>query len=790
MIGERLGHFRVVEKIGAGGMGVVYRAHDEQLDRDVAIKVLPAASFHDTSARARLLREARTASKLNHPHICTIHEVGEAEGQAYIAMELVEGQALSARLAGGALPVEQVLRYGLQLADAVAHAHERGVVHRDLKSANVIITPEGRAKVLDFGLAKRLSGEEVAEATTQTMDSLTGPGAVVGTLAYMAPEQLRGQPADARSDVWALGVVLYEMAAGQRPFQGQTGFELSSAILSQPPPPLPPGPGGALPAELGAVIERCLEKEPGQRYQRSEEVRAALEAVQSGAPLPVWPAWKYALSRRRWLVLAAPLVILLAVLAVLDVGGLRRRLLGGAEAPRFRSLAVLPVANLSGDPEQEYFADGMTDALITDLSKIGALKVISRTSVMQFKGVKKRLPEIARDLQVDTVLEASVVREAGRVRVTAQLIEAATDRHLWAESYERELTSILALQSEVARAVARAIRVKLRPQEEARLAGTRAVNPATYEAYLKGMFHLNKSTPADIQKGIAYLQEAVEKDPADPLAYAGLALGYIEIAHGADPTEDARQRASAAARTALKLDDSLAEALLASGLVKGYYDWDWEDAIRDIERALDVNPSLAMAHFQLSWFRALFGRMEEAIEEHKRAKELDPFNPLHTAWLGELYRWERRYDEAAAEALKSIEMAPNFPTGHFVLGLVYQDKGMYDKAIAAIRKAAEADPAWRWALGPAYLAAGRTDEARKLLAELNQQKGTAWTAFWRLAIYAALGQNDEAFRWLNYKQHHVWIPWIRVLPGWGLEGLRTDPRFPAQLRRMNLPPLK
>jgi serine/threonine-protein kinase len=788
MIGQTFGHYRILERLGAGGMGVVYRAHDEQLDRDVAIKVLPAASFRDPPARARLLREARTASKLNHPHICTIYEVGEADGQAYIAMELVEGQPLSARLAGGALPVEQVLRYGLHLADALAHAHQRGIIHRDLKSANVIITPEGRAKVLDFGLAKRLSGEEVAEATTQTMDSLTGPGAVVGTLAYMAPEQLRGQPADARSDIWALGVMLYEMAAGQRPFQGKTGFELSSAILSQPPPPLPPGPNGALPAELGAVIERCLEKEPAQRYQRSDEVRAALEAVQSGAALPIWPAWKYALSRRRWLALAVALAAILAVVAALDVGGLRGRLLGGAATPQFRSLAVLPVANLSGDPEQEYFTDGMTDALITDLSKIGALKVISRTSVMQYKGVKKSLPEIARELKVDTVLEASVVREAGRVRVTAQLIEAATDRHLWAESYERELTSILALQSEVARAVARTIRVKLRPQEETRLAGPRAVNPATYEAYLKGMFYLRKATQADTEKGMKYLHEALEKDPADALAHAGLATGYITMAHSSEAREDDLQRAKAAAATALKLDDSLAETLMATGFVKGYYEWNWEEAERDIQRALDINPSLAMAHYHLSWYRVLFGRMKEAIEEHKRAKELDPFNPLHVAWLGEIYRMERRYEEATAEALKSIEMAPKFPPGHFVLGLVYQDKGRYDQAIAAIQKAAEASPGYRWALGPTYVAAGRRDEARKVLAELNQQKVTPWTAFWRVMIYSNLGENDEAFRWLNYERPHAWIPWVRVLT-W-CAPLRNDPRFPDQLRRTNLPPVK
>jgi len=795
MIGQRLGHFRLLEKIGAGGMGVVYRAHDEQLDRDVAIKVLPASSFRDPAARARLLREARTASKLNHPHICTIHEVGEAEGQAYIAMELVEGQSLSARLAGGALPLEQVLGYGLQLADALAHAHERGIIHRDLKSANVIITGPasgrpGRAKVLDFGLAKRLSGEELAAATTQPPGLLTGPGTVVGTVAYMAPEQLRGQPADARSDVWALGVVLYEMAAGVRPFQGQTDFELSSAILSQPPPPLPPGPTGPLPAELGAVIARCLEKDPAQRYQRSDEVRAALEAVQSGAALPAWPTWKYALSRRRWLASAAALVAVLAVVAALDVGGLRTRLLGGAATPQFRSLAVLPVANLSGDPQQEYFTDGMTDALITDLSKIGALKVISRTSVMQYKGVKKPLPEIARDLKVDTVLEASVVREASRVRVTAQLIEAATDRHLWAESYEREFSSILALQREVARAVARATRVTLRSQEGTRLSGGRKVNPATYEAYLRGMYHLNKSTPEDLKKGLAYLREAVEKDPADPLAYAGLAVGYIEIAHGVDPIEDALQRAKAAAQTALKLDDTLAESLLVTGIVEGYYDWKWEDAFRDLRGALDVNPSLAMGHYQLAWFHALFGRMKEAIEEHKRAKELDPFNPNMTAWLGELYRWERRYDEAAAEARKALEMDPGFPASHFILGFVYKDQGRYDQAIAAIQKAAEADPDWRWALGPIYALAGRSDEARKLLAELNRQKVIPWTAFWRATIYGALGENDEAFRWINYPRHHAWLPWIRVLPGWGFERLRTDPRFPDQLRRMNLPPVK
>jgi serine/threonine-protein kinase len=784
LVGQQLGHYRVLSLLGAGGMGQVYLARDTQLDRTVALKVLPPEFALDPDRLQRFIREAKAASALKHSNIAVIHEIEEVDGTHFIVMEHVEGETLEARIRDHRLKLGEILDLGIQIADALDEAHRQGITHRDIKPANLMLTARGQVKVLDFGLAKRSHPAKAGEGTATLTASQTAPGVIMGTLQYMAPEQLLGQLADGRSDLWALGVVLYEMAAGVQPFQGQTGFELSSAILNQPPRPLP----AQVPTALRGVIERCLEKEPGRRYQQAGDVRAALEAIRGGTIAP-WVAWRYRLAHHRWLVLANALLLVAAVLVGLDVGGLRRWLPSWVATPTFRSLAVLPVANLSGDPEQEYFADGMTDALITDISKIGALKVISRTSVMQYKGVKKPLPEIARDLKVDTVLEASVVREDGRVRVTAQLIEAASDRHLWAESYERELTSILALQSEVARAVARTVRVRLRPQEETRLAGARAVNPATYEAYLRGMFYLNKSTPADIQKGMTYLHEAVEKDPADPWAYAGLALGYIEIAHGADPTEDALQRAKAAAETALKLDDTLAETLAVSGFVKGYYEWKWEEADRDIRRALEVNPSLAIAHYHLSWFHALFGRMKEAIEEHKRAKELDPFNPLHTAWLGELYRWERRYDEASTEALKSIEMDPQFPVGYYVLGLVYQDKGEYDKAIAATQKAAEADPDWRWALGPTYVAAGRREEARKLLAELKQRKVIPWNAFWLVALHAALGENDEAFRWLNYERQHAWIPWVRVLTWYGLEALRNDPRFSDQLRRMNLPPL-
>jgi eukaryotic-like serine/threonine-protein kinase len=766
-------------------MGVVYRAHDERLGRDVAIKVLPAASLEDPISRERLLREARTASKLNHPNICTIHEVGEAGGSAFIAMELVEGRSLLGLLSEGFLSVDRVLDYGLQMADALAHAHERGVVHRDFKSANVVVTPEGRAKVLDFGLARRLRSDEFAEGSTLTKSTLTVTGTIMGTPAYMAPEQLCGQPADERSDVWALGVVLYEMAVGTRPFQGRTGAELGAAILSQDPPFLVSGERGAFPRVLRPVVGRCLEKAPDRRYQNGKEVWAALQAVRASSASPLWPTLRGALARRPFVAAAAVLILLFAVLAVLNIGELSERLALGPAGPAFRALAVLPITNLTGDPEQDYFSDGMTDALITDLSKIGALRVISRMSVMRYKGVAKPLAEIARELSVDAVLAGTVVREAGRVRVSAQLVDAATERNLWADSFDRDFSGILAVQAEVAREVARAISVHLSPEEQSSLESARTVNPATYEAYLKGMFYLNRSGSEDTLKGIAYLHEAVEKDPADPLAYAGLALGYIEIAHGAEARDDSLSRAKAAAEIALKLDDSLAEVQVAMGFVKGYYEWQWQEAFEYLDRALQINPSLAIAYYHRSWYHALFGRMEEAIEDHIRARELDPFNPLHTAWLGELYRMEGRLEEAEEEALKSIAMSPDFAPGHFVLGLVYRDRGMYEEAIEAMRKASEASRGrWKWALGITYARAGRLQEALAVLEELNALKTDPFRAFGKAMLYTALEDNDEAFRWLNYRPHHAFLAWIGRMD-W-VTSLRDDPRLPELLARMNV----
>jgi pentatricopeptide repeat protein len=458
-----------------------------------------------------------------------------------------------------------------------------------------------------------------------------------------------------------------------------------------------------------------------------------------------------------------------------------------APSPSIQSLAILPLENLSGDPEQDYFVAGMHDGLISELGRIGALRVISRQTMMRYRNSDKTVPEIARELNVAGVIEASVLRSNGEVQLGVRLIRALPEeQNLWAETYTRELPDVRTMHAEVARALAHHIGVPLRPVEAERLDRSRRVNPETYEAYLRGMFHVNRGTREDLRLGMAYFREAVEKDPGDPLAYAGMALGYITIAHGPEPPAEALSLARAAAERAVRLDETLAEAHAALGFIKGYYDWEWEAAQRAIDHALDMDPNLAIAHYHQSWFDVLFDRMDEAIAAHKRAQELDPLVPMHTAWLGEIYRMVGRYDEAIAEAERAIDFAPASPLGYVALGRVYTDQGRHAEAIAAHTRAGELAPTWRWAVVRGYVKAGRTDDARRLLAELEAEPVTPWNASWRAVAHANLGNLDEAFRWLNYERPHAWLPWIRVLDWFG--PLQDDPRFLTLLRRMNLPP--
>jgi len=448
------------------------------------------------------------------------------------------------------------------------------------------------------------------------------------------------------------------------------------------------------------------------------------------------------------------------------------------------SIAILPLTNMSDDPEQEYFAIGMTEELITELSKISALKVTSRQSVMRFKDSELSMSEIARQLGVDAILEGSVFRVGDSVRITTQLILGATDEHLWAERFDRELKNILILHSEVAKAIAKEIKITLTPQEETLLANARPVNPETYEAYLKGMFYLDKSDPNEFNKGLMYLYEAIEKNPGDPLAYTGLAHGYINIGHGPVPPLGVWPKAQAATLTALKLDSTLAEAHAALARVKLYYEWDWPGAEREFERTIELNSSLAKTRYHYAWFLYLMGRMDEAIVEHTLAKELDPLTPLHTAWLGGLYLRDGQYERAMEEARNSLELNPDFGIGLLILGDAYLEMGMHEEAITTHEKMVSVAPWWNFFLGVTYARTGNISGAEKILAELEEAEATPWSALALLTLNTALGNLDEAFKWLDYEQPHAYIPWVAVGPVF--EPLRNDPRFKKFLQRLNL----
>ena len=572
-VGINLGHYRIAEKIGAGGMGEVYRAHDEHLDRDVAIKVLPAGMLSDQSARRHFRKEALALSKLNHPGIATIYDFDTQDRMDFLVMEYIPGITLNRKVAGRPLAEKEVIALGTQLAEGLAAAHAEGVVHRDLKPGNLVVTGDGRLKILDFGLAK-LRLPIIPGAVTE---SVTDSQATAGTLPYMAPEQLLGEEVDARTDIHAAGAVLYEMATGKRPFGKLDHAQLIAAILRQAPVP-PAQLNSQVSAELERLIGKCLEKDPENRYQSAKELAVDLRRL--GAPSTVTASWRVVKRPRsrvgRKVLLGLTGVLTIAALLLgFNLKGWRQRLFGMEAGARIHSLAVLPLVNLSGDPQQEYFADGMTEELITDLSKIGSLKVISRTSVMQYKDAKKPLPQIGRELGVEGVIEGSVQRVGDRIRISAQLIYAPGDTHLWAESYDRDLHDVLKLQGEVAQVIANEVNAKVTPKEQARLADNRRIDPEAHQAYLQGRYYWNKRTEESIRKAISYFQQAIDKDPNYALAYTGLANSYVVLGtYSSVPWQETYRQAEAAATKALEIDDNLAEAHAALAVTRAGERWD------------------------------------------------------------------------------------------------------------------------------------------------------------------------------------------------------------------------
>jgi len=773
-----LGPYEVLDPVGAGGMGEVYRARDTRLGRVVAIKLIRAEFGGREDFRLRFEREARANSALNHPNICSVYDVGEHEGHAYLVMEYIEGETLASCLKNGPLSAETASSFALQIADALIAAHAAGIVHRDLKPANVKITgpasgDPSRVKVLDFGLAKTVEPEpqpgiNLSEALTVTA---TEGGKIVGTPGYMSPEQALGKSIDTRSDIWAFGCILYEMLTGQRAFKGETATDTIAKVLEREPDwqPLPT----STPSAVRDLIRQCLEKDPSRRPPDMRTVRARLAAGARG--------WQP--SRQLLLALAA--VLVLAVLAALRPLVLKERLSGPATA--IRSIAVLPLANYSGDAGQEFFVDGMTDELTSDLSKLGALRVISRTSAMNYKGTRKPLKTIAKELGVDAVVEGSVLRSGQKVRIVAQLIDAANDRHMWSETYDREVQDVLRMQSEVAQAIAREIKVAVTPEEKARLASARTVNPEAYELYLKAMFFINKMTPDGFDKGVAYLQQAVDKDPSDPFAYAALALGWGIIGHDRFP--DALPKAKAAARRSLELGGDVPLAYLALGMSEQYFDWDAASAAKHFQRALELNPNLAEARRHVSWLLRLMGRPKDGLAEMKRAAELEPLDPLFPADYGWQLHSEHQLDAAMVQIRKSLELDPKFTEALSVQGFILADQGKFEEALAAHRAAAAADAEWKWPLAMTWCRMGRKDEALKIAAELKKKPGPMDQ--WALAVmYAAMGENDESLHWLEeaWKSRFSWVPWVLLDHGLVDGPVRNDPRFKAMVSRLGPPP--
>ena len=790
MIGQTLGHYRILEKIGAGGMGEVYRARDERLGREVAVKVLPPSLVPDESVRKRLRKEAQALSKLNHPNIEILFELGSKDGAEFLVVEYVPGVTLSDRLAQGPMPEREIARLGVQLANGLAAAHSQGIVHCDLKPSNLRTTPDGRLKILDFGIAKSLRVTRESSKHNVTTESTTGGQGVVGTLPYMAPEQLRSEPADARSDLYSAGAVLYEMATGQRAFRDGVAPRLTDAILHQAAVP-PRAVNASISPELERIILKCLQKEPENRYQSAAELEvdlrqlATIEVPRSGTAVRRLPIW-----RRHPGVATALAVVLSAIVVGLSVGRWWEQQASRSGPGRIQSLAVLPLQNFSGDLQKDYFADGMTDQLIADLSQISALRVISRTTMMQYKGTRKPLPQIARELSVDAVIEGSVLSSDNRVRITAQLIQGATDKHLWAQSYERDGRDVLKLQGDVASAIADEIRIAVTQQERARLTHAPPVIPAAYDAYLKGRYHWHKGTEQERQQARQYFEQAAQIDPNYASAYAGLADYYWST--DALPPRVAMPQAKQYALKALEIDPTLAEAHTSLGAVRFLGDWNWPEAEGQFKRALELSPGDVEAHRIYSAYLSAMGRGEEALAEARRAQELDPLSIPAQVTAGWTFYYARRYDQAVEQCGKMVDREPDFANAHDCLGLSYLAKKMYEKAIAECQRAVNLsgnDLNRAVGLARAQALAGNQAAARKALNELSARTRRSYVPASLFAqIHLGLGEKKQGLAWLEtaYADRDQYLTRLKVEPAF--DSVRSDPAFQDLMRRLGLPP--
>jgi serine/threonine-protein kinase len=730
VIGKTISHYKILEKIGEGGMGIVYKAEDTKLRREVALKFLPKEFTADSEAKERFVQEAQAAAALDHPNICTVHEIDEAEGQTFIAMAHIKGESLKDKIVSGPLDINEVLKIVIQVAEGLQEAHENGIIHRDIKPANIALTAKGQAKIMDFGLAKLSWGVDLTKTAT-----------IMGTVAYMSPEQAKGGKVDHRTDIWSLGAMLYEMLTGERPFKITHDQAVLYAILNEDPVPITKI-RKDIPQELEKIVKKSLEKDPKKRYGDMDAMLNDLKSVGHKSVSTV------------------------------------------ADKP---SIAVLPFVNMSADPENEYFSDGLSEDLINALTKVTDLHVVARTSSFAFKGEKVDIREIGEKLNVDNLLEGSVRKVGNRVRITAQLIKVKDGYHLWSDRYDRNMEDVFAIQDEITEKIMDKLMVALdvlkKPSEE-----YRPVNFEAYDLYLKGRYCLNKF---EVDKALVYYEQAIEQDPNYALAYASIAEVYTLLSTGFDvlPNKDAMPKARDAAQKALELDPNLAEAYVSLGLVALSYDWDRNATKKYFQKAIELNPNSMSAHqwYEFYW-TYMMADIDTATAHLERAQELDPLNFLIKVRLGFMSIFKGDGDHALDQFKALLDFEPNFSLLYLSFATAYALKGDYDEALAYGEKMLEVGPrvvAYVGNMGWLYAVAGKKEKAYELLAELEERSKKGYvSSFWTALIYLSLGEIDKTFEWFEkaYEERDGNMIYFTVPQLF--DPIRSDPRYKQLLLKM------
>jgi len=804
MIGLTVSHYRILEKLGGGGMGVVYKAEDLRLGRLVSLKFLPEELSSEPLAIERFQREARAASSLNHPHICTIYDVDQYEGQHFIVMEYLEGQTLKHRITGRPLDLERVPEYGFQMADALEAAHAKAIIHRDIKPANIFITDRGQVKLLDFGLAKLLPERRGAGRAKQAVTSfgvttqdahLTSDGVALGTVSYMSPEQVRGLELDERTDLFSLGLVLYEMTTGQRAFTGNTSGVIFDAILNRAPAP-PARLNPAIPIQLEQIIAKALEKDRELRYRSASDIRADLQRLKRDTdsaramPFKSGEASRQKLRRYRPHFAWSGVLVVLLILFGLNVGNLRESVFGGASQARIESIAVLPFANLSNDPKTEYLSDGITESLINSLSQLPNLAVMSRNTVFRYKGQATDSQKVGRDLHVRAVLTGRLIQTGDELMISVSLEDVQSNRQIWGEQYNRKLSNLVSVQQEIAGDIYGRLRPRLAGEEKKLLAKRPTENAEAYQLYLQGLFYWNKWTLADFKKAADYFTQAVQKDPGYALSYAGLADSYSLLGDaGYLPPSEAWPKAKTAALQALDIDDTLAEAHTSLGLVKEHFEWDWVGAEKEFKRAIELNPNLATAHHWYGDYLTNMGRFGEGLAETKKAQELDPLSLIINTTLGWQFYLAGQNENAVEQLRKVLEIDPKFSLARRILEEVYAHMGKHKEAVVEREKALSLSggPELAASIEEDFTKSGYKGVLQSWLQGLTELSKHSYVSSYSIAeSYMRMDEKQKAFEWLEkaYEEHDSGLVSLAVEPMF--ENIRPDPRFKEILRRMKL----